>query len=687
LPQNAPTRVNRLAQPTSGGADSDKASTKAASKSAADNKNLNPSETANSSPNSLEKAATAPKVDDIGKSRSAAASGKQHAAASHGSTAVDPHATNSAETHIDSSIDRHAGSSVDARGTSANAHAANGKGAAAKNAAATSKNPAAKNKGATAAVDAPVLTPLTPKLAPLTPKMAPTQASTTPAAKPGTGGTTFGASPFDPPSTTHSAAASPATGSGASASASTPGATSGTPGVDEYPTIGKLETITFGAPQPNTAIDQRLSKLEVAVLKTSYPQDSLFDRTERLKKILIGTQVEETASDLLPPGLPPIMDSLPMLQPEIMGTPGGMLTETFEDIANQPENQTEISKEQAGQYALQLINEQRQRMALSPLEPDSTAVKIASDQTADLCERRSVSHTNSKGDNPDRRFTVAGGNGALSESLVSLSRTDLGSGKHTRAAVARMLKTIASRQDDREALLAPEASHLGVAMDWTPEHDKLIGCIEVVTRHGTTEPIPGEVKVGEHIDVRGQIEPPFVFDKVTVAWEAAHATGSTSDESEEALPYFPPLDYVAYQQKSEHDYSTAITVLKTAGIVAAIAGGVFMPPVAFAAPLIAMSGSMGSADPKPASDIPVHSGIHVDSSGVYSGKIPINNAGKEGTYYVTVWASLGKGSKSVPVSRRAILGSGTAEDVQGKLEKHKSNKALKHKSSEIQDNE
>lgn len=664
LPPNAPTRVNRFAQPTTNsGADSGRAATKAGSEPA-DNKNLNPDETPNSGPNSPEEAATAPKVNDNGKSAAAAATGKQHVSAAHAATVSDLHGANSADAHAGSSA---AGDSTN----SARMHAA------------SSKSAGAKGKGTTA--DMPVLTPLTPKLAPLTPKMAPSQASTTPGAKPGTTGTTLGASPFAPPGTTHSAGASPGTGSGAAATATTAGA--GIPGVDEYPTIGKLEIITFGAPQANVAIDQRLSKLEVAVLKTSFPQDSLFDRTERLKKILMGTQIDETASELLPPGLPPILDSLPMLQPEIMGTPGGMLAETFEDLANQPENQTEISKEQANQYAMQLINEQRQRMALSPLEIDSTAVKIAGDQTADLCQRRSVSHSDSKGDNPDRRFTVSGGNGALSESLVSINRTDLGSGKHTRAAVARMLKTVVSRQDDREALFAPEASHLGVAMDWTPEHDKLIGCIEVVTRHGTTESIPGEVKVGEHIDVRGQIEPPFVFDKVTIAWEAAHAPGSTNEESEEALPYFPPLDYVAYQQKSEHDYSTAITVLKTAGIIAAIAGGVFMPPVAFAAPLIAMSGSMGSADPKPASDIPTHSGIHVDSSGTFNGRIPINNAGKEGTYYVTVWASLGKGSKSVPVSRRAITASGTAEDVQGKLEKHKSNKALKHKSSETQDNE
>jgi len=531
---------------------------------------------------------------------------------------------------------------------------------------------------------APLLPPMTPKLAPLTPKMAPTEATPS-GGTPGTTGTAFGASPFDPSATTKGAPL-PGTGSGAMSAATTPGATSGIPGVDEYPTVGKLEIITFGGASANVPIDQRLSKLEVAVLKKSYPDDSLFDRTERLKKILMGTQMEET-SELLPPGLPPILDSLPMLQPEVMGTAGGMLAETFEDIASQPENQTEITQEQASQYALELINDQRQRMALSPLQMDSTASKVATEHAADLSERRAISHTSSTGDNPDRRYTVAGGSGAMTESLVSLNRHDLGSGKHTRAAVARMLKTIASRQDDREALFAPEASDLGLSINWTPEHDKLICCIEIVTNHGTTEPIPAAVKVGEHIDVRGQIMPPFVFDKVTVAWEGSHAMGSTSDESEEALPYFPPLDYVAYQQKSEHDYSTAITVLKTAGIVAAIAGGVFMPPVALAAPLIAMSGSMGSGEPKPASDIPVHSGMHVDGSGAFSGRIPVNNAGKEGTYYVTIWASVGKGSKSVPVSRRAIVASGTTEDVQGKLEKHKSNKALKHKSSETQDNQ
>jgi len=532
---------------------------------------------------------------------------------------------------------------------------------------------AATSKGnVKATADEPHLSPMTPKLAPLVPKMAPT-------------GTTKGAS---------GTAAVPSTGQGATGTAPLPGTTSGAPGAaavnatgipgDEgYPTVGKLETITFGGATPNVPIEKRLSKLEVAVLKKDFPDDSLFDRTERLKKILIGSTADETESPSL---LPPVTDSLPMLQPEIAGTPGGMLAETFEDIANMPENQSQITKEQGSQFALELINDQRQKLAMSPLEMDSIAAKIANEQAADLSGRGFVSHSNSKGDNPDRRYTVAGGIGALTETLVTSNRTELGSGKYTKAAVARLLKTIASRQDDREALFTPEASDLGVSIDWTPERDKMIGCLEIVTKHGTIEPIPNQVRVGEKIDVRGEVAQPFKFERVTVAWEGDHGMSTTADESEEALPYFPPLDYAAYQQKSEHDYSTAITMLKAAGIVAAIAGGVFMPPVALAAPLIAMSGSMGGSEPKAVSDIPVHSGMHSDGSG-FNGRIPINNNGKEGIYYVTVWASLGKGTKSFPISRRAIIAAGTAEDVQGKLEKHKSSaKAAKHKSNDNDEN-
>jgi hypothetical protein len=222
--------------------------------------------------------------------------------------------------------------------------------------------------------------------------------------------------------------------------------------------------------------------------------------------------------------------------------------------------------------------------------------------------------------------------------------------------------------------LAPEATDIGIALDWSKDKDRMLGCVEIITKHGEVESIASQVRVGEKAEIRGVVSQPFKFEKITVAWEGDHTGASSSDESEEALPYFPPLDYVAYQQKSDKDYSGTLTALRTIGVVAAIAGGVFMPPVALAAPLIAMSGTMGNNEPKPVSDIPVHGGVHVEHGSVFSARVPINNGGKEGIYYVTIWASLGNGTKVVPISRRAIMGKTEIEDVQAKVEEASNDK-------------
>jgi hypothetical protein len=77
---------------------------------------------------------------------------------------------------------------------------------------------------------------------------------------------------------------------------------------------------------------------------------------------------------------------------------------------------------------------------------------------------------------------------------------------------------------------------------------------------------------------------------------------------------------------------------------------VFIPPVALAAPLIAAS--VGTSTPKPVSEIPMKGGVKSDGSN-FTHKLVLNNQGKEGIYYVTIWAS--NGDQILPVSRRAII--------------------------------
>ncbi len=439
---------------------------------------------------------------------------------------------------------------------------------------------------------------------------------------------------------------------------------------DPYPAIGRLETLTLGLSQPAAPITDRLARLETTVFKHVYNDDSLFDRTDRLKKTLLGPDVLDpnsaaardrddlgplsspTGLGFAPGGLAP---GLGLLDPS-MGLDMPSAVHYLDEIASRPENREAATPAVLSQFALELINYERRNAGLGLLAADNVAEGVAGTQVQELAKRAMLSHFSQNGANPDRRYTLANGRDAMVESIASVKCSELGNKKLSKAALAKTIKALLSRQDDRDALMAPDASHLGYAMALSADNEKILSALEVVTRHGQIEAIPTEVAVGEKLEIKGAIEAPYVFDRITVAWEAYNGSGSASsaDESEDALPYFPPLDYVAYASKSDRDYSKAIFALKAAGVVAAIAGGMFIPPVALAAPLIMMSGGPG-AEPKPVSDIPVKGGVKVDGA-AFDAKIPISNGNKEGLYYITIYGALGSHSQqSVAISRRVVL--------------------------------
>ncbi|MBX9667634.1 MAG: hypothetical protein K2X93_08460 [Candidatus Obscuribacterales bacterium] len=418
---------------------------------------------------------------------------------------------------------------------------------------------------------------------------------------------------------------------------------------ETYPAIGKLEQLTFGVARPDMSIEDRLVSLENAVFGKSYSHDSLFDRTERLKSTLLGKSAPAPSGQPSDLGEPP---SGYIESPMGNAAPDAAELQYLDEIVDRPDSHKKAPREVLDSFALELVNYERQRRGLGQLETNHLAKKMAEEHVKDLVERGVTSHSNSKGDNPDKRYTQLGGVDAVTENLAVLNTAEFGGSKPTKAAVARILKNMLMQQDDREALLAPEASHIGFSME-PLDGTRLIACLEVLTNRGVINPVPKSVQLGEKVDVSGEIAAPYLFDRITIAWEGAADLPPQEEGGDEPLPYFPPLDYVAYREKSEKDHSKAIFALKTVGVLAAIAGGMFVPPVALAAPLIMMSGS-DPTEPKPVSDIPIKGGVKV-AGGSFNSKIPISNDGKEGLYYLTVWASLGNGDKPIAVSRRTIV--------------------------------
>ncbi len=425
---------------------------------------------------------------------------------------------------------------------------------------------------------------------------------------------------------------------------------------DSYPLVGKMEVITFGKEKTDKPIEQRLSDLEQEVFHNKFSDQSLFDRTQKLKVTILGPdeiQKEDRESY-----------SVPLLSSpgnKLMGGQNQPEMTYFELLAESAENQLPVESQDLPKYALQIINNARAQLGFLPLIMDEAANKVAEEQATDLQKRNLVSHSNAKGENPDLRYTMAGGTGAIVESVMALKPEHLKKAEYTRALVAHTFKLLLERQDDREALLSPDVTGFGFALRLIPGQKRAVVCIEVSTNHGTISRLAQLPKIGDKMEIEGCLVPPYKFAKVTVAWEGISSDlSSAADETEEALPFFPPLDYAAYARKSEHDYGTAKTALRMGLLVGVIAGSMFMPPVALAAPLIALSPS--GSEPKPMSDIPLHGGIKVEGNS-FSGRIPLSNSGKPGVYYVTVWAVSGFGSKLIPISRRAFILSEKASDA------------------------
>lgn len=464
--------------------------------------------------------------------------------------------------------------------------------------------------------------------------------------------------------------------------------------------IKRLEEVMFadhsgqpGGKAGNGSLNDRLSRLEMALFGETHPKLTMPERLKKLQESLYGSsstqaskteqpEKPDTANTSTPNTVSPTVDNqIPGIPPDQLD-PGGAPTWTdntiqprqpeyqiVESFLNSPESTTTINSDEMKLFGLYVINAERQARGLSPLEADSITDNMAKTHISELATRRIISHTDLKGRNPDQRLTESGGVDAVEECLAAITTGNLKSSQLNKMVGAALIKMMLERQDEREALLNPDATHMSIQFSESSDGSAIFACAEVLTRKGTYETIPKEVSVQDDIHISGTLNQPLTFDRITLAYEELNEVPIEEDPtSKEALPYFPPLDYLAHRQKSEKDYSKLIIALKGLGVAAAIAGGVFMPPVALAAPLIVMAGPGGVGSPiKPQSDIPIKGGIKVKGNN-FSGKVSISNEGKPGIYYVTVWAI--SGNRSIPVSRRTV----TARLVQEKKDKEDSKK-------------
>lgn len=168
----------------------------------------------------------------------------------------------------------------------------------------------------------------------------------------------------------------------------------------------------------------------------------------------------------------------------------------------------------AQDYALLLINQERERNGLPGLRDDPLAAQAALSHAQEMLRGGYLSHWNAAGHKPTRRFNLLGGYHALTENVYSQQSDNL----QLRESMELMLRTLMESEGHRAAILDPHRTHVGIG--FAASGRQLFAAQEFITRIGGEYECPLEAEAGAEVEFSGRFDPDrYSFSHVLVGWE------------------------------------------------------------------------------------------------------------------------------------------------------------------------
>lgn len=215
-----------------------------------------------------------------------------------------------------------------------------------------------------------------------------------------------------------------------------------------------------------------------------------------------------------------------------------------------------LTRAEAEQYGLALVNQDRARAGKAPLVWDATAATAAERHVRDMARGGFTAHWGSDGSVPEQRYSEARG-----EDLVTENAACYGDGRPREATVEGPFEPAAIEEFQRAfmAEVPPmdghkrnilEGRHTGVGLAFATAPGSRIVCVaqEFVDDHGSYEPLPLKAKLGTVIRVAGEVRGPATFAAVGVA-DAPWPTARTPAELLKTGGYSMPSPRVSYFPK------------------------------------------------------------------------------------------------------------------------------------------
>ncbi len=168
---------------------------------------------------------------------------------------------------------------------------------------------------------------------------------------------------------------------------------------------------------------------------------------------------------------------------------------------------------------LRLINRDRARFGLTPVQLDPYASGLADAYCERQIRYRTTGHFTVDGEAPYMRYSFAGGNDGMSENAAAWSAnyrfTDRTVFELMRQSEEAMMAEIAPHDGHRQTILDPAATHVGIGLAWEGGEFRLTQ--EFVRRYVQwTRPLPRAATTGERVLCSGRPVPGYRVEAITV---------------------------------------------------------------------------------------------------------------------------------------------------------------------------
>jgi uncharacterized protein YkwD len=175
-----------------------------------------------------------------------------------------------------------------------------------------------------------------------------------------------------------------------------------------------------------------------------------------------------------------------------------------------------MTRAEAAQYVLSLVNRARAAHKLPPVRWDETAARAGRRHAEDMAKVGFTGHWGSDGSVPEQRYTAAGGDGFVMENAGcfndAIARELDPDPRFSAESLERMHDAFINEKPPadghRRNILTPSHTSLGVGLAAAKGFDVACMAQEFVDAYGTYEPLPRRAQVGQVIRVAGELRAP-----------------------------------------------------------------------------------------------------------------------------------------------------------------------------------